>query len=827
MKLIINFLLVSILCFTIEIHGVIGQEWMKYINTADNYKTVINNIEQHFENKGKGRGSGYKQYMRWRYKMDASTNANEKIKNNGELQKREYDSFMRSLPKATNRGTNGDWESLGPYSASGNSGVGRINCMAFHPTNPNVIWAGSPNGGLWKTINGGSTWTIISNYFVSLGISGIAIDYTNPDIIYILTGDGDGGDSFSIGVLKTIDGGINWQKTGLTFGVTSLVTGFFIKIHPTNPQILRVGTTQGLFSNTNGGAGSWVQSFSSNTIWDLEYKPNDSNIFYLATNGGIVRLNNGVVFTYSGGPGSYERIALAVTPAATENVYALFGGDLPDPGVFSGFYLSTNSGSSYTNQSLTPNILGWENGADAGTQADYDLCIAVHESDPNRIYVGGVNSWTSVNGGVNWSRMSHWNGSGSPYVHADFHNLYHLNGTLFACNDGGVYKTTNNGANWTEFSSGINTMQFYYIDFYDNSWMGGTQDNGTHKSTLGNLQSNEINGGDGFGCQWHNTDHSIQFVSSQNSIVRKQPGILPDYYIYQVDNGFWYSELSMSKNNNGHLWVNRGETLFRGNQNVFAWDWSWPSTGSETSLTDGIRGYEQGVNNPNVMYVVSGAQIIKSTNVNTLPSTWTVLTHPSPGTTLQNVTVDPANANRVWVVCSGFTSGNKVFKSENGGDVWTNISGSLPNVQIRSIVYDSPGSDKIYIGTDLGVFYRNSTMSDWQYFSNNLPPAHVTSLKIYGGFIYAGTFGRGIWRSPIFSSCPENLTLTQANDPGTIYNHGKQIHHASNSITNSRIISGTFGTDAIYTSGNFIDFTDGFQGLTGTFIEAKIGGCPE
>jgi photosystem II stability/assembly factor-like uncharacterized protein len=827
MKLIINFLLVSILFFTIEIHGVIGQEWMKYINTTDNYKTVINNIDQHFENKGKGRGSGYKQYMRWRYKMDAATNASENIKNISALQKKEYDSFMRSLPKSTNRGTNGDWESLGPYSASGNSGVGRINCMAFHPTNPNIIWAGSPNGGLWKTINGGSTWTIISNYFVSLGISGIAIDYTNPDIIYILTGDGDGGDSFSIGVMKTIDGGINWQKTGLTFGITSLVKGFFIKIHPTNPQILRVGTTQGLYSNTNGGTGSWGQSFSSNTIWDFEYKPNDSNIFYLATNGGIVRLNNGVVFTYSGGPGSYERIALTVTPAAPENVYALFGGDLTDPGVFSGFYLSNNGGASYTLKSLTPNILGWDNGGDAGTQADYDLCLAVHESDPNRIYVGGINSWTSENGGVNWSRMSHWNGSGSPYVHADFHNLYYLNGTLFACNDGGVYKTTNNGANWTEFSSGINTMQFYYIDFHDNSWMGGTQDNGTHKSTLGNLQSNQIGGGDGFGCQWHNTDHSIQFTSSQNRITRKQPGIAVDYQIYEVSDGFWYSELSMSKNNNGHLWVNRGESLFRGNQNVFPWDWSWPSTGSETSLTDGIRGYEQGVNNPNVMYVVSGSEIIKSTNVNTLPSTWTVLTHPSPGTALQNVTVDPANANRVWVVCSGFTVGNKVFKSENGGDVWTNISGSLPNVQIRSIVYDSPGSDKIYIGTDLGVFYRNSTMSDWQYFSNNLPPAHVTSLKIFGGFIYAGTYGRGIWRSPIFSSCPENLTLTQANDPGTIYNHGKQIHHASNSITNSRIISGTFGTDAIYTSGNFIDFTDGFQGLTGTFIEAKIGGCPE
>lgn len=73
----------------------------------------------------------------------------------------------------------------------------------------------------------------------------------------------------------------------------------------------------------------------------------------------------------------------------------------------------------------------------------YDLCLAVHESDPNRVYVGGINCWTSSNAGVNWNKISYWNGS--PYVHADFHNLYHLNGTLIACTDGGIYKTTNNG----------------------------------------------------------------------------------------------------------------------------------------------------------------------------------------------------------------------------------------------------------------------------------------------------------------------------------------------------------------------------------------------
>lgn len=827
MKNIIKFFFLFLLALIFDIEVVFGQEWTKYINNNDPYKTIIKNIDQHFEKTGKGRGSGFKQYMRWRYKLDGAMNSSEPLKNINAIEISEYEAFKRSLSKS-NRATSGDWESMGPYTTQGNSGLGRINCMAHHPSDPNIMWVGTPNGGLWKTTNGGSSWEIISNYFVSLGISGIAIDYTNPDIIYILTGDGDGGDSASIGVLKTIDGGINWQKTGLSFGVTYLKWCFFIKIHPTNPQILLVGAIDGLYTNSNGGVGSWGHVLGDNLVFDLEFKPDNPNIYYLATDVGIKKFNNGIEVSTFVSSSSFARIALAVTPAAPNNVYAIFGGYLNLSGIFSGVYLSTNSGDSYTIQSNTPNILGWDNGEDAQTQAMYDLCLAVHESDPNRVYVGGINCWTSSNAGVNWNKISYWNGS--PYVHADFHNLYHLNGTLFACTDGGIYKTTNNGGAWNDLSNGINIMQFYDIDFYSNTWLGGAQDNGTHSAIYGSQTSSELSVGDGFGCTWHSGDHSIQFLSSQDGIIRRQLGT--NLTINSDLNGFWFTELTMSTNTY-HLFANSTNSLLRGNQNVAVWDWSWPSTGNESIMSNDIRGYEQGTNDPNVMYVVSSEQIIKTNNILSTPATWTLLTHPSPGPTpeetvkLQNVTVDPLNANRVWVVCSGFYNGQKIFKSEDGGTTWTNISGSLPNVQFRAIVYDTPGSDRIYIGSDIGVFYKTSTMSDWIYFSNNLPPANVTSLKIYDGYIYAGTFGRGIWRSPLFSTCPINVSLTPANDPGTVYLHGKQVHYASNSVTSSRVISGSLGNEAIYTAGNYLDFVEGFWGKTDAFIEAKIGTCPE
>jgi hypothetical protein len=192
-------------------------------------------------------------------------------------------------------------------------------------------------------------------------------------------------------------------------------------------------------------------------------------------------------------------------------------------------------------------------------------------------------------------------------------------------------------------------------------------------------------------------------------------------------------------------------------------------------------------------------------------------------TSLYDVTVDPSNALRVWVACSGYNAGNKVFYSNNGGTSWTNISGTIENVPIRCIEYVSGG---VYIGTEIGMYYRGDSMTDWISFANYLPNTVVTDIEIRSGFVYAGTHGRGIWKSSVYSNCPVNLLLTAGNDPSNPLSLGTQYYHASNNITSSRIISGGLGTEINYTSGNQTDLIIGFEVHSGNLFEIKIDGCP-
>ncbi len=831
-----------------------AQYFKRPFNAATNYNTYTRQMDEYYSNNDRGRGTGFKQYMRWRHEMDLKVGRNGLVQNFSKLNN---DAFANTFAKIQKKGakvqSNGLWEDLGPHDyytsdSYSNSGLGRVNCMAFHPTNTNIFWAGTPAGGLWKTTNGGLNWTCISNQFASIGISDIAVNYLNPNIIYILTGDVDGGDSFSIGVLKTSDGGLTWKKTGLSFDASQAITGFALRMHPVDPNILLVGLQQpGIapFATcriSTDGANTWANKIFDIAVTDIEFKPGNPAIIYASTINGLMKsTNTGGTFTPAGAglPSLGVRTHIAISPSAPNNLYFIHAG-VPAVNQFNGLYKSTNSGDNFNLQSNSPNIYGRHaSGNDNQDQSGYDLGMVVDPTTDARVIVGSINCWKTDNSGSTWSRET-WGdrsfGAVDPFVHNDFHNVYYNGGRLYAVTDGGIVYSLDQGNSWTEISAGLGNMQFYKIDVHNDSYIGGTQDNGCNGTTFGNMQTHNLLGGDGFGVAWHTGDRSIQFLSSQSGIIRRQFGT--NLEIYNGSNAFWFTELSMSKSTPEHLWcINlsaptgtfAGRNLMRGNQvSILAWDWGWQNTNTAAFLTNGIRGYAQGTNNTEVMYVVSTNEIIRSANVNTIPSTWVVKTNPFPAGLISNVEVDPANANRVWVTYSGYNAGNKVFRSIDGGNTWTNVSGTLPNVPIRCLVYDSPGSDKIYLGTEIGVFYKSGTMPDWEYFSNNLPNVPVNDLKIMGTYLYAGTFGRGIWRSPINTACPPTLTLTPANETNlNIYAPGTQVHAASVSLTSTRVYPGSVGTNIYYHGGTLVDLKEGFEIKTDAYMEVKNKGCPE
>ena len=822
-----------------------AQDLNEIFKNSTNFYDIESRANEYFKEDLNKNSKAYKHYMRWYGEMQFHVDESGVIKNTNAAHYQASKKWNKQ--KLLNRSTHGSWSDVGPFDYTGGDaysggGVGRVNCTAFHPSNSNIFWVGTANGGVWKTTNDGNTWTPMTDAFSSIGISAIVVDPTDADIIYILTGDGDGSPSASeitqnssIGVLKTDDGGINWRPTSLSFSLDSLKYGYDMIGNPQNSNVLFAGfRNDGIYRTSNGGQ-TWANVEIGRTIWDIEYAPGDTLTMYAASDDGLlVSDNGGLVWTLENDPnfpaiGTFDRMELAMSPSAASNVYAVFGGNM-GPGIFNGVYKSSDFGQNFTLRSNSPNILGsTTDGGGATSQSWYDLTIVVDPQDDSKVFVGAVNCWKSENSGATWGRETWWTKNYEPfdpYVHADWHNMYFRGSTLYANVDGGIYRSTDYGNDWQDLTKGLSIMQFYEIEILGNKYLGGAQDNGTNEADDTNIQCKNLVGGDGFGGTWHTTNNSIQYLSTQDRLARRQ--FESNVFIWEEANGFWRNDIKMHRTNADFFFFDKGNELFRANQNgEVIWDYHFDSLKTNNAFSGGgeILGYDQGYGtNDNVMYVVNRSNILKTTNLASDNPIWSIKTDPSGLANISDIIVSPHDPNEIWLTCSSYIDTSKVYYSTNGGDDWENITGTLPNVPVRCITYHEGTNNGVYIGMDLGIFYRDAGMYDWVFFSNHIPNSKVVDIEISGNNVYAGTHGRGIWKSQTYSSCPGSITLTQANDPSNPLSIGQQQYHALTSIISTRKIQGTTA-EIFYNSGSYIDMKPGFVAKRESFMEAKVAGC--
>ena len=666
--------------------------------------------------------------------------------------------------------TTGNWVELGPTNLPSNrtgqpNGLGRINSVAFHPTDTNIIYVGAPAGGLWVTNDGGQTWTTNTDTLASLGISSIAVDPQHPDTIYIGTGDRDASDSYGEGVFKSTDGGLTWKSSNS--GMGDKTVGKLI-IDPNNTNILLAGTNGGIYRSTNGGS-SWSLELSGN-YKDLVFDAINSQILYAC--GSSARLykstNNGQSWSQitSGLPSGKYRMAVAVTPADSNYVYVV----VTNSSTFEGLYLSTNRGSSFTQMSDTPNIMDYSHlGTGTGGQAWYDLDIAADPVDKTIVNVCGVNIFQSTNAGRNWTINAHWVGSGgAPAVHADNHVMEYQPGTntLFTGNDGGVYYTKNRGSSWTDISDGISIAQIYRLGqsaTESNTLVNGYQDNGTGYYEKGKWYT--VIGGDGMDCAIDPTNSTWAYSELYYGDIRR------------IKNG--YSQGTIAKNGVNSITESGGwitpfvlregtpSTMFIGYKNIWrstniqatstsSVSWDKISNNVAGSNSYNITALENSPANSDILYVArSDDKFYKSTNVNATSPSWTDLTSNLPNSAdVLWIESHATNADRVWICQS-----NKVYQSNNGGSSWTNISSGLPNLPVLCLVFDSSSMKQgMYAGTYMGVFYKDTTMSSWQWFNDNMPiNTRVRDIEIYHSpsgrsqsHVVCATYGRGNWKSSLF-----------------------------------------------------------------------------
>lgn len=795
-------------------------------------------MDAYYATRSKGKGSGYTHYMRWLMNTEPDVYPSGEMYNVSARMTATYERFKKEIP--TSRATHGYWNFEGPTSYTQgngwNGGNGRINCITIHPGASSVIYAGAPAGGLWKSTDAGLSWEARTDGLPSVGVSGIAVNYNNGTDIYILTGDGDALYTSSIGVLKSTDGGNTWLTTDLTFNITQNVRGYKLLMHPTNPSILFAATSNGLYKTVNGGL-DWTQEHGAH-ITDVEFKPGTPAEMYMVSLTGFYRSSNTgdtwVLDMDTDFPFSWGRMAIGVSPANAAYVYLLFGGHIAGMGNgnFSGFYRSTDSGAEFSLRANTPNLLGYDvNGLDSANQATYDLSIAVDPANANIVYLGTVNIWKSLNGGLtgSWSIISHWNEMDNVigYTHADIHALEFNGSTLFVGSDGGVYKSTNGGITWTNLSEGLGNMMFYYIDVESSVLTGGTQDNGTNQWTTSTEDATHSIGGDGFACLINYNDTDIRYQSDQDKKWRSEDGGETFTDISEGSTNYWGSDWIMDPADPDILFLAAGEvyrTTTGGTGSI-----PWTNMNSGFSGDRFIRSMAQGISNRNRLYATDDTLMRRSDNALASSPTWTDITNslPTDQVFISDIAVDPVNSLRVWVTFYGFANGIKVYFSSNGGASWTNESGSLPNIPIQCIEFQpNSTNDALYIGTNFGVFYRNDVIGDWIFYSNGLPNTRVYDLDIEGSLLYAGTSGRGMWSSALYS-CDINLTLTQANDPSGPLFTGHQEYHVSDAITSTRIITGGLGTDVRYNAAGSVTLLDGFHAKANNLLEVKLDGCPD
>jgi photosystem II stability/assembly factor-like uncharacterized protein len=744
-----------------------------------------NHLEPEFEAKSSSVATEDNPYaaLEFRYEMvtGGKTNSDPISSRNKAV---DYTLNFMSSANRLNKATALTWVNLGP----GNIG-GRIRSIIINPSNSNEILIGSVSGGIWKTTNGGTSWTPKLDTQDPIAIGSMLL--VGNSTVYAGTGEGwwNIDAVYGGGIYKSTDFGESWALLSNTVGsniwsfrnVLRMTTDPSGNVYAVTKAYNIEGgvggsySNGGLFRSTDEG-GNWNRISTTsitNYYWGTDIIAISNLILLYATDsGGIYRsTDSGSNWTKitSGLPANgYDRIAMAQDPNSPSIIYAVFSAintNPPGRGL-TGIYKSTNSGLNWSALPTPPTCPSTGNLSYLSAQGWYDNVIAVNPFNSNHIYVGGVEIMKSTNGGSNWTQVSYWHPYyGSPYVHADHHaTVFDPNnsGTIYDGNDGGIFKTTDNGTNWTALNNGLEITQFYGGAVYStgSTYYGGTQDNGHLKYSSGTSWT-EVEGGDGGYAAQDQTNSSVTY----------------EEYVYldmeKSTNGgsTWTSCISgLSDATNGNLCLfispfslnpENSSVLIAGSNKVWITSNSAGSwTQSSNTLVSGQKVSAVTVVNSAANYLgfagTTNGQIYKCTNLN--PSsgidTWTSITPPSNnGAWVRRIVVDLSDKNKIYACYSGYNNlsiGKHVWYSSDQGTSWNDISGNLPDVPVHSLVIDPTNSSSLYIGTETGVYNTNDRGITWSTNSSGMPtyvPVDELVLQTGTNKLFAFTHGRGVWNT--------------------------------------------------------------------------------
>ncbi len=734
-----------------------------------------------------------------------------------------------------------NWVERGP----GNYG-GRTRSIVVHPTNANIWWAGAVGGGIWKTTDAGQTWTCKTDNMPVISVASMAICKNSPDVLYAGTGEGFYNFDAIVGdgIFKSTDGGETWQQISATVGNSNFRYVNRIIVDPDDPDIFTAATKSGVYISEDGGL-NWNETFNNGgNVQQIVANPLLYDKQFIAVNGtGIYKsVDGGFSWNFvSNEITNPNRIEMAISPTDTSILYAA---PVDDNSGLLGFFRSADGGETWTDYGNSTNWLGG--------QGWYDNALVVSPLDPNYIYVGGINIYRVHISGANMSatQLTEWyTGASYPYVHADQHALVTITTgpnsfSVLAGNDGGVHYSTDMGSNWQEMNNNYNVTQYYDADRHpsSNDFIGGTQDNGTHRSPTDpdyTSSWDRVIGGDGFDCAWDKTDPSVVYGTLYYTKIYKSTD--GGYNFSYVNNGMpesgvFHTPLSIDPNNSNKL-VTAGD-----NNTVYWTDDAAANWHSATVANNGYTRYKTAISLSSSDIVWAGGTTIYMNVSTNGGQTFNQTVQPagSPSAWVTGISTHPSKDSTAFLTIGSSGSG-KIYRTRDLGQTWENINNNLPDVPAYTVLVMPFDTTEIWLGTDIGLFISYDNGASWQYSDEGLPAVSIRRLKIIGQEIVAATHGRGIWsvhrdelsEGPLLAPGLQDITVANPNT------HILKLRFNANSnydsvqvIVNGNIVdrlgyvaagSDTFGTYLTTPPEDIIAQVIGYRGTNSALSTEKSG----
>jgi hypothetical protein len=723
-------------------------------NNSINFYDVANAGEAFFNSIDKGaKGSGYKPFMRWmnaneyKYYPDGDRSAVDPY-----FVQKEYAAFVKGNPinKALN---NGSWTDLGPYSLDSitghySAGLGRVEDMYVSPLDSNILYLGSRSGGFWRSIDHGQHWQVTTDFLFASGVNSFTVSPTNSDSVLINVRNANNG--YSNGVYKSNDGGLTWTITpfnpaNLTFaGLGTDFTVYEIAYHPRIPNLVFIGTNKGIFRSYDN-MNTWTSTQWSFDFIEIAFHPTNDSIVYLYNTAGsnnsnrvFISLDQGGIYNLSNniiGNNGNERVEIATSPQCDNCLW--FASN-------NGVWLSTDNGMNFSFRSNSPEDCGG---------------FAINDLDSSNLIYGYVDLDNSTNGGNTFVNRTRWslgntNGnttsnassylSSSNYIHADVRNLKSVNGVFYAATDGFLCKSNDGGVTWLILSEGTGIRENYKLGVSQSNHyrsISGSQDNGT--SILTEDGWVEFYGADGMEAIIHPLNENWMMGSVQfgNRRLSKNGGFTSTGANPSGSTqAYWEAPLAYDPNNPMNVYDFRNEVW---KSDDFAE--SYIQLANPSSINGDIEHAEIAYNNSNIIIIAKGSAIEKSIDGGV---SFSSIKSNLPNASIRDLAIDPNNDDVMIATYARYQIDNsKVFLTTNGGSIWTNITYNIGNMPIRSVVIDHTDASNIYVGGEIGVYTKPMNGIAWTLYNQGLPNMSVKELEVMTGSntLRAATWGRGLW----------------------------------------------------------------------------------